>query len=144
MARVDWAWTAHFSIPSSTDATSGAIERLLEYLQQAEWPSRDVFGVHLALEEALVNAIQHGNGDDQAKSVHVVYQVTPQRLRIEITDEGAGFRPADVADPTCGEKLCEPHGRGLLLMRHYMSKVEYVGCGNKLILEKRRSREHAA
>jgi serine/threonine-protein kinase RsbW len=118
---------------------------LLEYLQTTGWSDREVFGIHMAVEEALVNAIQHGNKEDPTKSVHIAYRATPQKLRIEITDEGPGFCPSEVADPTSGDHLCEPHGRGLLLMKAYMSKVEYLGRGNHLVMEKRRSRkQHAA
>lgn len=144
MPRTSWSWTAEHRLPSDTGATSIAVAGLLEYLQSTGWSDREVFGIHMAVEEALVNAIQHGNREDPTKSVHVRYRATPQRLRIEITDEGPGFRPAEVADPTCGDRLCEPHGRGLLLMRAYMSKVEYRGRGNCVVMEKRRSRKKDA
>jgi serine/threonine-protein kinase RsbW len=120
------------------------VANLLEYLQSTGWTDREVFGIHMAVEEALVNAIQHGNQEDPTKSVHVRYRATPYKLRIEITDEGPGFQPKEVADPTCGDRLCEPHGRGLLLMRAYMSKVEYLGCGNCVVMEKRRRRKQDA
>jgi serine/threonine-protein kinase RsbW len=120
------------------------IAPLLTQLERGGWESRDIFGIHMAVEEALVNAIQHGNSEDPSKAVHVVYRTTSALVRIEITDEGSGFRPSAVADPTTNDHLCEPHGRGLLLMRAYMTKVEYQGCGNKLILEKRRARRDSA
>jgi serine/threonine-protein kinase RsbW len=144
LAASSWNWTCEYRIPSDTQATSTAVAPLLAHLETAGWSSRDIFGIHMAVEEALVNAIQHGNGEDPAKSVHVVYRTTPTRVRIEITDEGTGFRPAAVADPTTADHLAEPHGRGLLLMRAYMTKVEYYGCGNKLAMEKRRTRRGSA
>jgi len=112
---------------------------LIAYLEREGWASRDIFGVQIAVEEALVNAIQHGNREDPAKTVYVLYQATPSHVRIEITDEGPGFIPKLVADPTTPDHLCEPHGRGLLLMRTFMSKVEYLGCGNQLVMEKCRN-----
>ena len=144
MPRTSWSWTAEHRLPSDTQATSIAVADLLEYLQGTGWSDREIFGIHMAVEEALVNAIQHGNQEDPSKSVHVRYRATPQRLRIEITDEGPGFAPKQVADPTCGDRLCEPHGRGLLLMKAYMSKVEYLGRGNCVVMEKRRSRKQDA
>lgn len=141
---MSWNWTAEHRLPSDTSATCIAVTNLLEYLQSTGWSDREMFGIHMAVEEALVNAIQHGNQEDPAKCVHVRYAATTHRLRIEITDEGPGFKPSEVADPTCGEQLSEPHGRGLLLMRAYMSKVEYVGCGNCVVMEKRRSRKQDA
>jgi serine/threonine-protein kinase RsbW len=98
-------------------------------LSAAAFGERDVFAVKLALEEALVNAIRHGNNLDPTKRVHVRYTVAPDRIDIRITDEGPGFNPEAVPDPTAPENLERPCGRGLLLMRHYMTEVEYSDCG---------------
>lgn len=144
MTRTAWSWTAEHTIPSDTHATPAAVADLLNYLQQQSWSDRDIFGIHMAVEEALVNAIQHGNGEDSTKRVHVRYQAAPTKLRIEITDEGPGFTPKAVADPTDQDHLDQPHGRGLLLMRAYMNKVEYLGRGNVVVMEKRRSRRTKA
>lgn len=144
MPATSWNWTSEHRLPSDTHATSVAVADLLEYLHGAGWSDREIFGIHMAVEEALVNAIQHGNHEDPDKSVYVHYQATPRHLRIEIADEGPGFTPGTVPDPTTGELLCEPHGRGLLLMRAYMSRVKYLGCGNRLVMEKRRSRKQDA
>ena len=141
MAHSHWDWTSAHCLPSDTEATSAAVADLLEYLQRTGWADREVFGIHMAVEEALVNAIQHGNREDPAKSVNILYQASAHKIRIEIVDEGSGFSLASVADPTEGERLCQPRGRGLLLMRAYMTKVEYLGCGNKLVMEKRRNRK---
>src|SRR5262249_2203052 len=59
---------------------------------------REIFGIKLALEEALVNAIKHGNKMDRAKRVHIKYSVTPDRFDVRIADEGTGFNPSDVPD----------------------------------------------
>ena len=98
-------------------------------LSAVAFGERDVFAVKLALEEALVNAIRHGNNLDPTKRVHVRYTVTPERIDIRITDEGQGFNPNEVPDPTAPENLERPCGRGLLLMRHYMTEVHYSDCG---------------
>src|SRR5438445_686989 len=94
-------------------------------LQQVQFNEHDIFAIKLALEEALVNAIKHGNQMDPAKKVFVVYRVTAERFDIRITDEGTGFNPEDVPDPTAIENLERPCGRGLLLMRGFMTEVEY-------------------
>ena len=98
-------------------------------LAAAAFGERDVFAVKLALEEALVNAIKHGNKLDPKKKVHIRYTVSPNRIDIRIVDEGPGFNPDDVPDPTAPENLERPCGRGLLLMRHYMTEVEYSDSG---------------
>src|SRR5262245_56667835 len=89
------------------------IERLLQAHQFGE---REIFGIKLALEEALVNAIKHGNRLDQTKKVSVTYTVNTERFDIVIGDEGKGFDPEDVPDPVAVENLERPCGRGLLLM----------------------------
>ncbi len=130
-------------IPSDTSAGQAVQERIVARLEQLEYSSRDVFGVRLALEEALVNAIKHGNRMDPEKSVRVECSVSSDFLRVIIEDEGPGFRPEDVPDPTQEENLERPCGRGIMLMRAFMSLVEYQGRGNVLVLEKRRVAEPA-
>jgi serine/threonine-protein kinase RsbW len=125
-------------IPSDTSAGQAVQERIVARLEQLEYSSRDVFGVRLALEEALVNAIKHGNRMDPEKSVRVECSISAEFLRVVIEDQGSGFHPEDVPDPTEEENLERPCGRGIMLMRAFMSHVEYQGRGNVLILEKRR------
>ena len=99
-------------------------------------PERDLFCIKLALEEALVNAIKHGNQMDRSKKVHISYRLLADRFEIHIADEGPGFDPSDVPDPTALENLERPCGRGLMLMRHYMSEVAFHGRGNCVCMTK--------
>lgn len=108
-------------------------------LKKMRYDDREVFGVRLALEEALVNAIKHGNKMDPTKQVFIHYQVDAQRCEIGITDEGRGFDPGQVADCLAPENLERPGGRGLFLMRHYMTEVEYHPPGNHLTMCKVRN-----
>src|SRR4051794_6353236 len=85
-----WTWQLDQRIPSRTQAAEPVIDALLAQLESERWNSQEVFGVHLAVEEALVNAIKHGNKEDPDKSVFVRVQTSPVQLRIEIVDEGAG------------------------------------------------------
>ena len=133
-----WTWQLEQRIPSRTQAAVKLIDALLAQLEAECWDSHEVFGVHLAVEEALVNAITHGNKEDPEKSVRVKVQTNHDHLRIEIVDEGAGFDPAEVPDPTSPERICKPHGRGLMLMHSFMTHVEYRGRGNELVMEKQR------
>jgi serine/threonine-protein kinase RsbW len=89
-----------------------------------------VFCIKLALEEALVNAIKHGNQFDRSKKVHVSYRLLADRFEVAVSDDGPGFDPAEVPDPTAVENIERPCGRGLMLMRHYMSEVAYNSRGN--------------
>jgi serine/threonine-protein kinase RsbW len=104
------------------------------------YPERDGRGVRLALEEAIVNGLRHGNRGDPAKRVRVGYRVGPDLLLAFVEDEGPGFDPGRVPDPTRPENLERPGGRGLLLMRHHMSWVCFPKPGNRVLLAKRRSR----
>ena len=131
-----WTWQLEQRIPSRTQAAEQIIDALLSQLEAEQWKSQEVFGVHLAMEEALVNAIKHGNKEDPSKSVRVLVQTSPDQLRVEIVDEGAGFDPRQVPDPTSPDLLNKPHGRGLMLMHSFMTHVEYKGRGNELVMEK--------
>ena len=105
----------------------------------ADYPARDLFGMHLALEEALVNAVKHGNGGDPDKSVSVRYRVTDRQVLAEVEDEGPGFDQDEVPDPTAPQNLGRPEGRGLFLMRAYMTQIRYNERGNRVALCKERS-----
>lgn len=133
-----WTWQLEQCIPSRTTAAGQIIDALLTQLEADQWNSQEVFGVHLAVEEALVNAIKHGNKEDPSKSVHVLVQTRPGTVRVVIVDEGVGFNPEKVPDPTSPELLGKPHGRGLMLIHNFMTHVEYKGCGNELVMEKTR------
>ncbi len=126
-------------IPSDTEAGLAVQERIVSRLESLEYSMRDVFGVRLALEEALVNAIKHGNGLDPDKTVRVNCLIEDDLLRIEIEDQGPGFNMSDVPDPTADENLERPCGRGIMLIKSFMTSVEYNAKGNRVVLEKIRS-----
>jgi serine/threonine-protein kinase RsbW len=105
-------------------------------LQANRFAETDQFAVKLAVEEALVNAIKHGNQLDPAKWVRVRYSVTDDRFEIRITDEGPGFNPSDLPDPTDDWNIEKPCGRGVLLIKSFMTSVDFVGCGNEVVMSK--------
>jgi len=131
----------HFevAIPSETAQGHEVQERILALLEEREYSDKDLFGVKLALEEALVNAIKHGNGMDPEKVVHVRCTIDSVMVEIDIEDEGPGFDPHDVPDPTDDDNLDKPSGRGLMLMRAFMTRVEYNSRGNRVVMAKQRS-----
>ena len=86
--------------------------------------------------EAIVNAIKHGNQLDTSKRVFVKYHVSHERFEIHIKDEGPGFDPMDVPDPMAPENLERECGRGLLLMKHYMTEVKFHAPGNAVSMVK--------
>ena len=129
----------HVVLPTNTSSIREVQDRLAELLVDLDYSDRDRFGVRLAVEEALVNAFKHGNGRDAARFIEVHCCVGSESLRVEITDEGAGFDPGSVKSSCDEENIRSPNGRGLSLMRMFMDHVEFCGSGNRVILEKSRS-----
>lgn len=107
-------------------------------LREGGYPERDVIDVLQALDEALVNAIKHGNRCDCQKQLRISFCVDQDCFQICIEDEGEGFDPSSIADPLSPEHLETPCGRGLLMMRHYMSEVSYLEPGNAVMMVKKR------
>jgi serine/threonine-protein kinase RsbW len=132
-------WHREIELQSERGASRMVTEDLLEQLGVHGWPPADIFAVHLAAEEAIVNAIVHGNRLDPAKKVRVSCHVDADRVRIEIVDEGEGFDPAIVPDCTLEDRLDVPSGRGVMLIRSFMTRVEYNAKGNAVVLEKLRA-----
>jgi serine/threonine-protein kinase RsbW len=119
-------------IPSDPSEARRVQDDIEADLKRHQFEDKEIFSIRLALEEGLVNAIKHGNQLDRNKNVHIAYRVCPERFEIRITDEGPGFDPEDVPDPMAVENLERPCGRGLLLMRHYMTEVVFHPPGNRL------------
>ncbi len=134
--RSDWLYDR--IIASDTKAARLVLDEMLQQLEARDWQQREIFAVHLAMEEALVNAICHGNCSDARKNVHIVCRLNSDRVRIEISDEGGGFDPAALPDPTADEQLHATCGRGVMLMRAFMSRVEFNPQGNAVVMEKDR------
>jgi serine/threonine-protein kinase RsbW len=124
------------SDPAEARKVQEEIERQLKTTQFTE---KEIFSIKLALEEALVNAIKHGNQFDRSKKVRIGYTVQAERFDIQIQDEGCGFDPCDVPDPTAIENLERPCGRGLMLMRYYMNEVSYGPGGKSVTMTKLRN-----
>lgn len=92
---------------------------------------------HHGLAEAVTNSLMHGNGGDPEKLVSVAYGMKPgeKTFAIIITDQGSGFDPGLIPDPTAPENLERPSGRGVLLMNEFLSHVSYSKGGRRVTLE---------
>ncbi len=110
------------------------VERgMLELVERAGYSKASRFAIRLAFEEAITNAFQHGHrGLDESTPVRVGYEVGPAEVRIWVEDRGPGFDADDVPDPTLDENLTNPSGRGLMLMKSYMTSVRYNQRGNRV------------
>ena len=129
-------WT-HLEFPSTFEDARAAEMHILDACAQWQFEEQDLFDVRMALHEALLNAVKHGNKLDPTKRVDVRYKVERGRLEVTIEDQGSGFNPDNVPDPTADENLERPSGRGILLMRAYMNSVVFNSAGNKVTLTKR-------
>jgi serine/threonine-protein kinase RsbW len=140
MSQPSWSWTSRKELPSRRGAHIPLLEEILRELERLGWDpcGRDYFGVQMALEESLSNAIRHGNKLDESKRVHVECKVSPDRFWLRVTDEGPGFKPQAVPDCTADENLDCQGGRGLALIQAYMTYVQYNECGNSVTMEKTR------
>jgi serine/threonine-protein kinase RsbW len=116
-----------------------ALVAVLQQMEAAGFPEKDQFAVRLALDEALANAVKHGNRLDPTKWVTLRYRVAPETLLAEVEDEGPGFDPEKVPDPLAPENLERTCGRGVYLMRCYMTWVRYNERGNRVTLCKYRT-----
>jgi serine/threonine-protein kinase RsbW len=134
--------SVEFVIPSDLNEARHLQELIEKQLRQYHYEEREVFGIRLALEEALVNAIKHGNQMDEGKRVYVRYRILLERFDVGVTDEGPGYDPGDVPDPLSEENLERPSGRGLFLMRHYMTEVVVHAPGNRLTMSKVRKKPY--
>jgi len=144
MSTSEWTWRSDRVIGSQMEYGRQVMDELLQQLAHRHWSRRDRFAVHLAMEEAIVNAIRHGNGYDPDKHVHISCCLADGTVRIEIADEGEGFEEHAVPDPTTPQCLDLPGGRGLALMKAFMSEVEFSQHGRRVTLVKHRSAPHAA
>lgn len=129
---------ARMLLRNTREEIERAEESLLSAMARNGYPEASRFAIRLALEEAIVNAFRHGHKAIPNEPVKLEYAVKKESITLSIEDQGPGFNPEVVPDPTLDENLEIPTGRGLLLMRAYMARVEYVGRGNRVEMEYRR------
>jgi len=125
------------SVPGDLHSGRAAADTVVDEVEQARFGVDAVFAIKLALEEAITNAIRHGNGGDRSKQVTIRYAVSPERCAIIVRDQGQGFNPDAVPDCTNAERLSLPYGRGIMLMRTYMDEVTYREAGTEIYMMRR-------
>jgi serine/threonine-protein kinase RsbW len=92
--------------------------------------SQEVHGnMLISLTEAVTNAITHGNHYDENKVVQINLQKKSDTIAIRVSDQGCGFDPANVPDPTCEENICKCGGRGVFLMQRLCDQIQYKDNG---------------
>ena len=131
------------AVPTSLEAMRAPEREIMGRLVECGYDEDHRFAIRLSFEEAAVNAMKHGNRMDPARFVRLRYQITPERAEIRVADEGPGFDPCLVPDPTCDENLQRPCGRGIMLIRAYMDEVSYSPTGNEIRMVKLNHRRAA-
>lgn len=136
---------------NDTSVVEVTLESSLKNVETADEISRRVtttagFGedereqIEMAVHESLINAIWHGNKNDESKHVWLRYQISDDRLEIHIRDQGEGFDLESIPDPLKEENLLQVSGRGIFLIRSFMDefRVEKApGGGTEVIMVKR-------
>ena len=117
--------TTELTLPSRIEAVNeaaAAVARILEHLGADE---QLLFGIDMAIREAVTNAVVHGNKQDESKQVRVAIKGSPEGIEINVHDEGTGFNPTEVPDPTAAENIMKTSGRGIFFMRNFVDEVEW-------------------
>lgn len=126
-----------FTIESSLEKGTELVNDLKEKWAKAGMDEETVFLLKLVLEEAVANAIKHGNKYNKDLLVEVRCSLRARSLTLEVVDQGSGFDPDMVADPTSESRIATPGGRGVYLIKNLMDKVEYLNLGRRVRMTKR-------
>lgn len=114
-----------FSIPSKIEAIDEAVQKATAFASEAGFADDAIFGVDMAVREALANAVKHGNKLDETKQVEITLTNLDKAMEIVIRDFGKGFDVEEVPDPTNPENLLKASGRGILFMHNFVDQVEW-------------------
>ena len=117
--------TVELKLPSRIESIAEAAGAATDAARRLGFSEEALFGVEMAVREAVTNAVLHGNRRDESKAVDVGLWGTESELVITVRDRGAGFDPASVADPTAEENILKTSGRGILFMRTFMDEVTW-------------------
>ncbi len=118
--------TTELTLPSRIESVEEAAVAVAGILSRSGVGEEVAFGVDMAIREAVTNAVLHGNKQDDGRFVHVTVESSPSSLEISVDDEGAGFNPQEVPNPTESENILKSSGRGIFFMRTFMDDVKWL------------------
>lgn len=118
--------TTELRFASRIEAVAEAAAAVSEFLNRVGISEDVAFGIDMAVREAITNAVLHGNKLDNAKFAEVDLKKSEETLEISVRDEGKGFNPNEVADPTKDENILKTSGRGIFFMRNFMDEVDWT------------------
>lgn len=118
--------TTELSLPSRIETVAAAAAAVAEFVGRSGVSDDAAYGIDMAVREAVTNAVLHGNRQDENKTVELVLKSSPDAVEISVHDQGPGFNPEDVPDPTATENLLKTSGRGIFFMRTFMDEVDWL------------------
>lgn len=126
------------TLPSDVDMVSPFVDELMRFISRFRAADGDNFEIDLALREAIVNAIVHGNQEDPGKRIYINCRcMADGAVSVTVEDEGTGFRSDAIPDPTSPDNRLRTHGRGIFLMRALMDEVEFEQGGSVVHMRKK-------
>ena len=113
-------------MPSRIETVATAAAAVAEFTGRSGISDDAAFGIDMAVREAVTNAVLHGNRQDENKTVEIVLKSSPDAVEISVHDQGPGFNPEEVPDPTANENILKASGRGIFFMRTFMDEVDWL------------------
>src|SRR5258708_16670358 len=126
-----------FELPSDLTLMNGVLQYLLERVSKLGIVTPERSNLFIALDEAFVNAVKHGNKNDPTKLLRVTAELSPREACFTVEDEGQGFNVQEIPDPCDPANLFKTSGRGVLRVYNIMDEVEYNAQGNRVKMVKR-------
>ena len=117
--------TTELKLPSRVEAIEEAATAVAGFVNRSGISEEAAFGIDMAVREAIANAVIHGNKLDETKLVEVKVKSSPDSLEIKVHDQGQGFDPKNISDPTKEENILKSSGRGIFFMRNFMDEVDW-------------------
>jgi len=117
--------TTRLVLPSHIEAVADGAVAATYFIQSCGVGEEAAFGIDVAVREAITNAMVHGNKEDEAKTVELTLNCLGRELEIEVRDQGEGFDPTSIPDPTDPANILKTSGRGIFLMRTFMDEVQW-------------------
>ncbi len=130
-----------FEVPSAISLMHIVLEYLMKRVEKLGVVKAEQSNLFVALDEAFVNAVKHGNKFDAKKLVRIIAEVSAAEARFTIEDEGEGFDVNSIPDPLDPTNLFKTSGRGVLFIYNIMDEVKYNERGNRLTMIKRSDHE---
>jgi serine/threonine-protein kinase RsbW len=132
-SKDDPVYLQFISYYEEMDKAAGII---LKDMDAAAFPDESIRKMKITLTELMANAIGHGNDEDHSRKATIGHMVTRTVASVGIMDEGPGFDPSQIPDPTLPENLVKDHGRGLYIVRNYVDEMVFNEKGNRILIWK--------